>query len=105
MREDVYHNTQMFQENMKKVFDKRTKVVYFHINDEVLKWDALNEEKWKNGKFDHLWKGPYIIVAYHRNNAYILEEMNVELLARGLDNGRFLKNYLTWKQLDPFISM
>jgi hypothetical protein len=81
MREDVYNNTQLFQEKMKKVFDKRTKVVDFHINDEVLKWDARNEEKGKHGKFDHLWKGPYKIVAYHGNNAYILEEMNGELLA------------------------
>jgi hypothetical protein len=95
MREDVYNNTQLFQEKMKKVFDKRTKVVDFQINDLVLKWDARNEEKGKHGKFDYLWKGPYKIVAYHGNNAYILEELDGELLTGGPVNGRFLKHYLT----------
>jgi hypothetical protein len=41
-----------------------------------LKWDTQNEEKGKHGKFDHLWKGPYNIVVYHGNNAYILEDLN-----------------------------
>jgi hypothetical protein len=39
---------------MKNVFDKKTKVVDFQINDEVLKWDARNEEKRKHGKFNNL---------------------------------------------------
>jgi hypothetical protein len=29
MREDVYNNTQLFQEKMKKCFDKRTKFFGF----------------------------------------------------------------------------
>jgi hypothetical protein len=72
MREEVYHNTQIFQQKMKIFFDKRTKVVDFQINDEVLKCDARNEEKGKHRKLDHLWKGPYKIVSYHGNDAYIL---------------------------------
>jgi transposase InsO family protein len=55
MREEVYNNTQLHQDKMKKVFDKRTKVDDFKVDDLVLKWDARNEDKGKHGKFDHLW--------------------------------------------------
>jgi hypothetical protein len=95
MREEVYHNTQILQEKMKKVFYKKMKVVDFQNNDEVMKCDARNEEKGKHGNFYHLWKGPYKIVAYHGNNACILEEIDGELIAGGPVNGRFLKKYLT----------
>jgi hypothetical protein len=94
MREEVYQKNEIFQEKMQKVFDKKKKVVDFQINDEVLKWDARKEEKVKHRKFDHLWKGPYKIVSYHGNNAYIFEELDGELLAGGLVNVRFLKHYL-----------
>ena len=60
----------------------------------MFKWDARIEDKGKHGKFDHLWKVPYQIAAYSGNNAYILKEVNGDLL-RGLVNGRFLKLYYT----------
>jgi hypothetical protein len=70
MREEVFNNTQLFQEKMKKVFYKKTKGDDFKINDLVLKWGAKNEDKGKHGKFDHLWLGPYRIMAYHGNNVF-----------------------------------
>ena len=41
---------------MKKTYNKKTKFDDFQIDDLVLKWDAMNEDKAE--KFDHLWKGP-----------------------------------------------
>ena len=64
------------------------------MNDLVLKWDARNKDKVKHGKFDHLWMGPFRIVGYHRNNAYMLRDLNEELIGGGPVNGRFLKHYL-----------
>ena len=36
-REEVYNRTQLIQENIKKIFDKRTKEVDFSIGDKLLK--------------------------------------------------------------------
>ena len=55
-REDVYLKSQVVQENIKKIFDKKTKEDDFYIGDKVLKWDSRREEKGKHGKFDFLWK-------------------------------------------------
>ena len=78
---------------MKYIFDRKVKKDDFHIDDLVLKWDSRIEDKGKHGKFDHLWKGPYQIIAYSGNNAYILKEVNGDFLLGGLVNGRFLKTY------------
>lgn len=74
-REELYSKTQLFQEKMKKIFDKVAKQENFQINDLVLKWDARYEDKGKHGKFDHLWKGPFQIAACHRNNNFILKTL------------------------------
>ena len=60
------------QEKIKKIFDKRTKAEDFYTGDKVLKWDSRREDKGKYGKFDFLWKGPYVIYAYRGNNAFFL---------------------------------
>jgi hypothetical protein len=39
-REEVYNKTQVFQERIKKIFDKRTKEDDFELGDLVLRWDA-----------------------------------------------------------------
>lgn len=72
MREEVYNKSQLFQDKMKKVFDKRAKVDDFQVGDLILKWNVRFQDKRKHGKFDHLWKGPYKTVAYHGNNDFIL---------------------------------
>eukprot|EP00253_Pinus_taeda_P003068 PITA_03068 len=60
-REEVYHRTQVLQEKLKKMFDKRTKSEDFFIGNKVLKWDSRREDKQKHGNFDFLWKGPFVI--------------------------------------------
>ena len=56
---------------MKKTFDKKVKEEQFQINDLVLKWDVIKEGK--HGNFDHLWKVPYMIVAYRGDIFLILQ--------------------------------
>jgi long-subunit acyl-CoA synthetase (AMP-forming) len=94
-REEVYNKTQVIQENIKKIYDKRTKADDFQIGDKVLKWDSRKEEKGKHGKFDNLWKGPYIIHAYRGNNAFLLKDMDGADLPGGPVNGRMLKHYFS----------
>jgi hypothetical protein len=65
----------------------------FKLGDLVLRWDAINEDKGKHGKFDHLWLGPFKIATYRGSNAYILQESNGDVVGGGLINDRFLKRY------------
>ena len=46
---------------MKNTFDRKVKEEQFQIDDLVMKWHGPRE--YKHGKFDHMWVGPYIIVA------------------------------------------
>jgi hypothetical protein len=90
-REEVYNKTQVIQENIKKIFDRRTKEDDFKLGDLVLKWDSRNEDKSKHGKFDSLWKGPYTHLG---NNAFLLKNSDGTDLPGGPVNGRMLKHYL-----------
>ena len=77
------------------MFDKKTKMDDFKIEDMVLKWNASKEDKGKHGNFNHLWIGPYHIDAYRGNNAFILKDLEVNVLEGGLVNGKHLKHYIT----------
>lgn len=44
---------------MKIAFDKKVKKEFFQVNDLVLRWDIIREEKYKHGKIDSLWFGPF----------------------------------------------
>ena len=79
---------------MKNTFDGRIKEDIFQVNDLVLKWDALHGEKGKHEKFDHLWVGPYLIVAHRGDNTFILQYPDGSQYEGGIVNGRFLKHYL-----------
>lgn len=95
IREGVLDKSQIFQDRMKNIFDKRVKLDDFQQGDWVLKWDARYEDKGKHGKFDHLWKGPYIIAIDQGNNTYVLHEVNDDFMVGGPINIHFLKHYLT----------
>jgi len=94
-REEVYNRTQVFLENIKKIFDKRTKADDFDIGDKVLKWDSRREDKGKHGKFENLWKVPYIISAFRGNYAFFLKDIDGIQLSRGLVHGRMSKHYFS----------
>lgn len=71
-----------------------TKAEDFYLGDKVLKWDSRREDKGKHGKFDFLWKGPYIIYAFRVNNAFFLREMDGIEAEGGPVNGRMIKHYI-----------
>ena len=60
-REEVYLKSQVIQDKIKKFFHKESKEDDFYIGDKVLKLDSRREETKKHGKFDFLWKGPYVL--------------------------------------------
>jgi hypothetical protein len=62
-REQVDEKFQEYQDKMKAIFDRREKQRNFIPGDLVLRWDSRREDPRKHGKFDHLWLGPYKIVA------------------------------------------
>ena len=72
MRDTDYDKVQIHQETMKNTFYRRIKEEIFQVDDLELKWDAPHEYQGKHGKFDHLWVGPYLIVALRGDNAFIL---------------------------------
>ena len=94
-KEEVYVKSQVIQDKTKNIFDKKTKADDFHIGDKVLKWDSGREEKGKNGKFDSLWQGPYIIYGYRGKNAFFLRQLDGIDLIGGPVKGRMLKRYLS----------
>ena len=102
MREKSFNNSQMHQDRIKKDFDMHTKEYDFKVGDLVLIWDAKNEDIGNHGKFDHLWLGPFKIVPYHGNNAYLVHKQNGDLVGGGSVNDRFLKNYLSLRSFHPF---
>ena len=75
-REEVYIRAQQLQENIKKLFEKRTKASDFKIVDKVLKWDSRREDKGKHGKFDNLWQGPCLIQSAIGYNAFFMQELD-----------------------------
>ena len=75
------------------MFDRRTKASDFKIGDKVLKWDSRREDKGKHGKFDNLWRGPYLIQSTIGNNAFFLQELNGAGYFGGPVNGMVLKHY------------
>ena len=76
------------------VFQGRAKLDDFQQGDLVLKWDARHEDKGKHGKFDHLWKGPYLIAENHGNNSYTLQGFDGDPFFSRHVNGKFLKHYI-----------
>lgn len=92
-REEVYNTNQQSQNIIRKTFDKKVKDENFQIQDLVLKWEARIEEKGKHGKFENIWKGPFIVATFHGNDTYIFQEMDGQPCAAGPVNGRFLKHY------------
>ena len=75
------------------MFDKRTKAEDLFIGNKVLRWDSRREDKGKHGKFDFLWKGPYVIHVVQGNNTYFLKNLDDSETEEGPVNGQMLKHY------------
>lgn len=46
---------------MKYLFDKKAVEKKFELEDLVLMWNAIMEDKGKHGKFDSICLGPYLV--------------------------------------------
>jgi hypothetical protein len=90
-RVEVDERLQKYQDDMKALFDRRTKDRDFLLGDLVLRWDTRREETTKHGKFDHLWYGPFRVSALKGKNSFLLENLDGEIL-NALVNGRYLKH-------------
>jgi hypothetical protein len=101
-REKSFNKSQLHQDKIKKDFVKNTKEDDFKVGDLVLKWDARNEDNGKHGKLDHIWLGPFKIVAYHGNNAYLIHEHNGYLVGGGLVNWKVYQVLYLLNQFSPF---
>jgi len=93
IKEEVYQRTQVLQDKLKKIFDKRTKTEGFFIGNKVPRWDSRREDKEKHGKFDFQWKGPYVIQDVQGNNTYFQKSLDGTNIEEGPVNGRMLKHY------------
>ena len=80
------------QESMKGTFDKSARPRAFQIGDTVLLWDKRREKPGKHGKFDSLWKGPFIIRNMAGTNSFFLNTMDGEILNLPM-NGQHLKPF------------
>jgi len=77
----------MWRKGSRRFLIKRTKAKDFYLGDKVLKWDSRREDKGEHGKFDFLWKFPYVIYAFRGNNAFFLREMDGTEVEGGPMNG------------------
>ena len=94
IKDQVAEKASIFQDRIKKIFVRKAKPNDFQQGDLVLKWDARREDNGKHGKFDHLWKGPYLITENHGNKSYNLQGFDGDPFSSRLVNGNFLKHYI-----------
>jgi hypothetical protein len=77
---EVDEKLQKYQDNMKVLFDKKDKYREFLPNELVLKWDTRKEDAEKHGNFDHIWCGPFKVIASEGKNSLLLENLDGKVL-------------------------
>jgi hypothetical protein len=90
---EVDERLQKYRDDMKVLFNHKAKDRNFLPGDLVLKWDARKEDLGKNGKFDHIWYGPFKVASPEGNNSFLLENLDGKILNAPI-NGHFLKHYM-----------
>jgi hypothetical protein len=76
-----------------KAYNKRVKAKSFQIGDLVWKMILpLETQGNKFGKWSSSWEGPYKIIAIVPRNAYFLETLEGQRVAKAL-NGKYLKKF------------
>jgi hypothetical protein len=76
---------QKYQDNMKVLFDHKTKNGDFLPYDLVLKWDARREDSTKHAKFDHIWYGPFKFSTFEGKNSFMLENLDGKTLSASVN--------------------
>jgi hypothetical protein len=92
-RAEVDEKLQKYQDNMKSLFDQKSKDREFIPGDLVLKWESRKKDMVKHGKFDQIWCGPYKISASEGKNVFLLENLDGKILNVRI-NGRYLKHFM-----------
>jgi len=82
-----------YKKNLRRFLTKGQRQRILFIGDKVLKWDSKREDKGKHGKFEFLWKGPFIIQASQGNNTYFLKSLDGIEAKHGPVNCHMLKHY------------
>jgi hypothetical protein len=90
----VDERLQKYQDDMKTLFDRKTKDIEFLPGDLVLIWDARKEDSVKHDKFDHIWYGPFRVATSEGKNSFLLENLDGKIFNAPV-NGRYLKHYMT----------
>jgi hypothetical protein len=75
-RVEVDETLQKYQDDMKTLFDHKTKDREFLPGDLVLRWNARKEDSAKHDKFDHIWYGPFRVAASKGKNSFLLENLD-----------------------------
>jgi hypothetical protein len=89
----VDEKLQKYQDNMKALFDKKAKDREFLSNGLILKWDTRKEDARKHGKFNHIWSGPFKVIASEGKNSFLLDNLEGQVLNAPI-NGRYLKHFM-----------
>lgn len=78
----------------KNLYDKRTTVRIFNIDDVVLMWNVRLEDKGKHKKLHPIWLGPYLVNTKWQSDSYILKYLVGNILEFPV-HGQFLKLYFS----------
>ncbi|XP_059070482.1 uncharacterized protein LOC131860128 [Cryptomeria japonica] len=82
------------QNQLKRLYDKRTTDRKFKVGDWFLMGNARIQDKGKHDKFEALWLGPYVIMDKAGEDSYFLQGAIGEVQEL-LVHGKFLKNFFS----------
>jgi hypothetical protein len=85
----VLANVRKYQESLKRYYNKSVVPRELDIKDLVLKKDICTKDK---HKFSSPWKGPFIVVDIAAPGAYVLVEVDIDMLP-STRNGDQLRKY------------
>ena len=92
-RRDTSIRNSKFKIQVKHLYDKKTVVRKFKLEDLVLLWNARQEDKGKHGNFEPIWLGPYLIHENWGEDSYFIREISRDIMVLPV-HGQFLKRYL-----------
>ncbi|XP_059078041.1 uncharacterized protein LOC131876618 [Cryptomeria japonica] len=91
-REKLFDHITKHQQWVKQIFDNKARPRKFMQGDQVLLWDKRRETRGAHGKFESLWKGPFLIHEVKGSNSFKLAYMDGTILPSSY-NGQDLKLY------------
>jgi hypothetical protein len=90
-RNTALSNVRKYQEALKKYYNKRVVQRELNVGDLVLNKDIRTKDK---HKFSNSWEGPFIIVDVAVSGAYVLVEVDVDMLPNTWNADQLRKYYV-----------